>query len=172
MGYGVVRIHFNANKQAYQFYYDKVAAPGMPPHQHRYSFTSRILKGELTNRVYRITGNDPESTLQVEERSKGHQLDRYLIESNVTIIEACSFTVYEGQEYSIDWETYHTVESHAPKTLTLINKHPPYYDAGNPRYITDSKLPAEPYHHELGDGVFKLMSEDECWDIIKEVMKD
>lgn len=171
MGYGIVRMYLKNtnNEQAYQFYLNEIAAPGMPPHQHRYSFNSTVVKGALTNIVYRVVGTDPNSTLQIEEREPGHQLNRHLVQPNVAIQEACQFTVYEKEEYSIHWETYHIVKSATPKTVTHITK--TGYADKEPRYITDTVEPTEPYHHQLGNDVFKLMPTNQCWEIIEEVMR-
>ena len=163
MGLGVIKYVFR-NTRSYNFYSEKSAFLVNDIHEHRFSFTSKVIKGELKNYIYEVFGADPTSTLQVERGECKPYAERWVEVYNANVVELCNFTTKEGQSYRINFRTLHRVECVTPKVITLLNKKLPF-DQQQPRFITDSTQPSVCAFSEP-------KSEDECWEIIEYTLSD
>ena len=163
MGLGVIKHMFRGNR-AYHFYSDKTLAIVEDIHEHRFGFTSTVIKGELKNYIYEIDGTDPNSTLQVERGECTAGAERNIIQSNINLIEACTFTTLPSQSYHIEYTTLHKVECITPKVITLLTKELPNRQT-NPRFITDTANPSVCAFSEP-------KTEAECWELIEYTLSD
>ncbi len=162
-GMGVIKYKFGY--QAYHFYSGEIhQVRNTGIHSHHHSFTSKVLKGELKNYIYRVDGTDPDSTYQII-RKKSRINAKYIIEqSNVNLIEACSFTTVAGQSYHIEYTTLHKIECKALKVITYLNLKPlPRQKTIN--FATDTSLSmfSEPHSPK---------SEAQCWEVIEDILND
>lgn len=158
MGLGVVKYMFRGNR-AYHFYSERAPAIVDDIHEHRFSFTSKVVKGEMKNYIYEVFGTDENSTLRVERGECTSGAERIIEVENANVVELCNFTTKEGQFYHVDYRTLHRIECISPKVITLLDKELPY-EQTNPRFITDSENPSV-------CAFSQPKSKKECWEIIE-----
>ena len=158
MGLGVVKYPFCKN-QAYHFYSDRAKVLVEDIHEHRFSFTSRVLKGKLKTYIYDIDGTDPTSTLRVERRECAPGAQQEILQSNINLIERCTFVTEPNQEYHLHYTTLHKIECLTSKVITQIYKELPFAQE-TPRFITDEARPSVCAFSEP-------KTVNECWDIIE-----
>ena len=163
MGLGVVKYFFRDDR-AYHFYSELAPAIVDDIHEHRFSFTSKVVKGELKNYIYDVDGQDPNSTLQVERGECKAGAERNIEVPNANIIELCTFTTLAGQSYHISYNTLHRIECVTPKVITLLDKELPFVQT-NPRFVTDTAYPSV-------CAFSQPKTEAECWEIIDFTLKD
>ena len=162
MGLGVVKYMFRKDR-AYHFYSELAPAIVEDIHEHRFGFTSKVIKGIMKNYIYDVDGQDPKSTLQVERGECHAGAERVIEVPNANIIELCTFTTVEGESYHIAYNTLHRVESITPKVITLLAKEPRVQN--NPRFVTDAANPSV-------CAFSQPKSEKECWEIIDFTLRD
>jgi len=158
MGLGVIKYVFRKNR-AYHFWSDLAPAIVEDIHEHRFGFTSKVVKGELKNYIYDVVGQDPNSSLQVERGECVSGAERIIEVPNANIVEMCTFTTVEGKAYTIAYDTLHRVECVTPKVITLLDKNLPFQQE-NPRFVTDANNPSV-------CAFSQPKSEKECWEIIE-----
>ena len=163
MGLGVVKYPFRKN-QSYHFYSDKAKVLVEDIHEHRFSFTSNVIKGKLKNYIYDICGANPASTLRVERGECAPDVKRDIIASNINLIELCTFVTEPGQEYHIHYTTLHRIECLTTKVITLLNKELPFAQT-TPRFITDTANPSV-------CAFSQPKPTSECWEIIEYTLND
>ena len=163
MGLGVVKYVFR-NNRSYHFYSELAPILVEDIHEHRFGFTSKVIKGELKNYIYDIDGQDPDSTLQVERGECSPGAERTIEVPNANVVEMCTFTTVAGQSYHIAYDTLHRVECVTPKVITLLDKELPFQQE-NPRFITDAANPSP-------CAFSQPKSEKECWEIIEYTLND
>jgi hypothetical protein len=158
MGLGVVKYPFCKN-QSYHFYSDRAKILVEDIHEHRFSFTSRVLKGKLKNYIYEIDGTDPTSTLRVERKECAPDSQQEILLSNINLIERCTFITEPNQEYRMHYTTLHKIECLTTKVITHIYKELPFAQT-TPRFIADETKPSVCAFSEP-------KTVNECWDIIE-----
>jgi len=163
MGLGVIKYAFRKNR-AYHFYSNKILSIVDDIHEHKFGFTSTVIKGELKNYIYEIDGTDPNSTLQVERGVCGRDTIRTLVQSNINLVESCTFTTRPGQSYHIEYTTLHKIECLTPKVITLLTKELPLSQL-DPQFITDATKQAV-------CAFSQPKSDAECWELIEYTLSD
>lgn len=163
MGLGVIKYAFRGNR-AYHFWSDLAPAIVEDIHEHRFGFTSKIVKGELKNYIYNVDGQDPNSTLQVERGECFPGAERIIEVPNANVVEMCTFTTVAGKSYKITYDTLHRVELITPKVITLLDKEVPAVQE-NPRFITDTSCPSV-------CAFSQPRTQEECWEVIRYTLED
>lgn len=163
MGLGCVKYVFRQSSQAYHFYSDKAEILVEDIHEHRFGFTSKVIKGELKNYIYDVHSSDPESTLQVERGECKPGAERIVEVANANVVELCTFVTSPGQTYSLHQTTLHRIECVTPKVITVINREP--MTELMPRFIIDTANPSVCAFSEP-------KSVKECWEIIEYTLGD
>ncbi len=163
MGLGVIKYKFR-NNRAYHFYSEMAPAIVEDIHEHRFNFTSKVVKGALKNYIYDVQGQDKNSTLQVERGECTANAERTTEVPNANIVELCNFVTEEGQSYYIHYTTLHRIECLTPKVITLLDKELPNVQE-NPRFVIDTNNPSV-------CAFSQPKSEQECWEIIEYTLND
>jgi len=159
-GQGVIK--YRLRQEAYHFYdgtIHKVRNTGI--HQHFFSFTSSIIKGELKTRMYVISGTDPNSIFQLVR--KKHKSDRHFsVElDNITIAESCSFSTVAGRSYYLQYTGFHKIEMMEDKVVTHL-RHTGPYEQPTIGYLKDTTMPEADY--------LPAIPEKECWEIAADIL--
>ncbi len=123
-------------------YYDPESASGRATtvHSHRYSFTSLVLRGGFTNRLFRFEGRDGGDGRL--DGAVGFERDQ---------------AVQAGDVYTMHPEAIHTVADLQPDTVTLILQSEPQFhwstafdlETGEVRHIPDLVAAAERFRASL-----------------------
>jgi hypothetical protein len=161
LGLGVIKCRVG-NDRAYHFYCDRAEVLVNQIHDHRFSFKSTILRGELKNYIYEIAGTDPTSTLQVERGECKKGAERTIEVHNAKMKEICNYTNVEGGSYYMPYDTLHQIERLSPVVVTYIEKEP--FSQMEPRFVVDTSEPRV-------CAMSKPKTQDECWEIIDYALK-
>lgn len=160
-GLGFIQVKINKVLR-YHFYHPELISimPDEEIHNHRYDFTSSVLKGALNQTFYSVTPSDKEVWVQ---RSVSCDPDKPAPtdELNVDVIELSSFCIREGSKYTIKKDTYHKVNPVAEPTITLVQRHFPIekeYAQVVSRKSSDVVCPFSPKmdEHELFEWIDKI----------------
>lgn len=162
-GLGFIQLKINDNER-FHFYH-----PSLLPiinieeevHNHRYDFVSEVLIGELNNKIYHF---NPLITGQYMKEYESCNANTILSkeEKNFTIgnLELFSYIkINKGEKYFMDHRTFHTLET----SLCMTKLHRSEY----------FKKYAEVVKPLYGESIcpFSLkLSENDCWNIIEQVM--
>lgn len=157
LGLGVIKCRVGAD-ESYHFYSDRAEVLVNQIHDHRFGFTSTILKGVLKNTIYIIDGQDPDSVLQVERGECKKEADREILVANANMKELINFTSCVGESYYIAYDTLHQIEVVTPTLVTHLKKEP--FSQIAPRFVVDTSMPRV-------CAMSKPKTQDECWEIIE-----
>ena len=166
-GLGMIRLHLY--NDAYMFYSDKTEPFNHTIHDHRYSFTSSVLKGTLKNRLYSFDVVDYETDYMVTYKNMVGRIDYETygrtMHENVELRETCTFETRAGQQYHLDRSAFHSAEAITDKVITHMTRpRDPSWEAMS-EFIVNKKKPYE--------GVYsRPMSEKQCWEIIENTIND
>ena len=124
-GLGFIQIKIN-DEYRLHFYHKDLPAFVETPHTHRYDFTSTILKGNFTQNIYEVTkivsNNQQHNYIEVFESCGRGELSEALINYkkpvDCKLILINNYT--EGSSYTLDKNTYHTVN--ANDCITLLRR--------------------------------------------------
>jgi len=162
-GTGVVKLHVGGS-QIYRFYSDMAVTVTEGIHEHRCNFTSTVLKGVLKNHIYDVSGQDPDSTLQIVRSECKPNAEKIIEVPNATIAEQCNFTTLAGQSYYLAYNTLHHIERVTPKVITVMKKEPNIQEAA--RIVMDASIT------DYVCPISVKKSEKECWEIIEYTLND
>lgn len=129
-------------------------------HDHRYDFTSRVLRGRTTHRVFRFDraeGGDHSMHLVSCKPGDGHEPE-FVAAGNV--VEAGCYTMEEGSIYRFPHDQFHRIE--ANECITLVRREAVVKDMARILKPTDE--------HVCPFSV--TMSEDVLWRHIAELVED
>jgi len=157
LGLGVIKCRIG-KYESYHFYSDRSPVLVNQIHDHRFGFTSTILKGVLKNTIYIIDGQDPESVLQVERGECKKEADREILVTNANMKELTNFTSCAGESYYIAYDTLHQIEVVTPALVTHLKKEP--FSQIAPRFVVDTSVP-----HICA--MSQPKTRNECWEIIE-----
>lgn len=132
-------------------------------HNHRYDFTSTILAGTFTQKIYQVIPGathtiEDESCSEHENQTNGHA-------SQVLEPQLCSVTLLStetyvaGSTYTITADTYHTV--HTSDAITVLDRKP---------YSKEFAQVIRPNHHSTTCPFSKKISEDELWGMVEKIL--
>jgi hypothetical protein len=157
MGLGVVKLPVSP-RYAYHFYSDQAEIFCDPIHEHRFNFTSTVVRGRFKNTLYTLFDDDPNSPYVVEEGECGPDTEKNITMRNVRIHESASFVTSEGESYSLAYDTWHRVECLTNKVITFLDKQPFVHYMG--RILQDSRNP-------LPCSFSRPKTVKNCWEIIE-----
>lgn len=118
-GLGFIQLKLD-QKHRMHFY-----TPHLPPiipeedvHNHRYDFTSKILKGSLVQEIYGTTSGD-KYIKHFESCKEGVEVDDFHLFCDLVLTSRHTYSV--GSEYFISHETFHKVKA-IGECITLITR--------------------------------------------------
>ena len=117
-GQGAVKVMLK-NGERWNFYADIAPTFIMLPHDHRVSFRSKIMKGQLRHVLYDVTPADEETGLQLVANDCDGTDSRIVME-DVHLRKTMEMVHSEGQEYWLDRTQVHEVFLDSPKAITCI----------------------------------------------------
>lgn len=121
-GLGFIQIKINQNYRLH-FYTEKLPkiVDEEEVHNHRYSFTSKILYGKLIQRVYTITETDEANTLYtLEEESCNKEKPLHRDKRYCSLHEMGMQMFIAQSKYNIHHSVFHKIDAH--DTITLIKR--------------------------------------------------
>lgn len=127
-------------------------------HNHRYDFTSHILYGTFSQKLYQIT-SDTTHTVEDESCTEGIMSD--------TRPDACGIrplsdeTYVSGSHYTLSHETFHTV--HSSDAITLLDRKP---------YAKKFAQVIRPMNTPKTCPFSKKIPEDELWNIVEHLLRN
>jgi len=163
-GLGMIKFRID-DRFSYHFYSDDTPPIVDGIHDHHYNFKSDILMGIIKNYVYSVDGQDPNSTLRVEQGrgSLTGQQERVVVLENANLVELFSFERSEGESYNMAYDTFHCVETITDKVVTLIDTEIPFAQPHTNVIINTTK--------ENVGAFSQPKSTDRCWEIIEDILK-
>lgn len=129
-------------------------------HNHRYNFTSTILKGTLKNKIYQVEANENGKFMLIDEACNPNvaKSDKKLRVNQPKLIT--EFNTGIGQSYHIDKDVFHQVEA-LEGTITLVERGPVVKSMAQIIYPEDISTTC-PFSSNL--------PEEELWKIVKECL--
>lgn len=162
-GIGMIRLRVSET-QAYLFYSDLAVPFVNDIHDHRYSFSSDILRGTLRTDVYKFTESDEYTDLNIVRRYWGDR-EPEITAPNINLYKVCTFDAVEGETYNIDYRVFHHVTKTTPKLITCMTTQPLPWPVEANQFIESKSNPSAAID-------FKTMSKGECWEVIEYTLND
>jgi len=161
-GLGMIRLHLR--DVGYNFYSERTEPFNHTIHDHRYSFTSSVLKGVLRNRLYDYQEVDYETDYRLTYKTMFGKIDYdthgVVIHENVELRETCTFETRAGQQYHLDRSAFHSAEAVTDKVITCMTRPSDLPWEAMSTFIVNKRKPYE--------GVYsRPKTENECWEIIE-----
>lgn len=150
--------------QAYLFYSDLSEPFVNDIHNHRYSFSSHIIKGTLRTEVYKFTETDEYRDLNVVRRYWDMR-EPDIIAANIDLYKVCTFDAIEGDTYNIDYRVFHHVTKQTTKLVTCMTTQPEPWPVEANQFIESKSQPSAPI-------TAKQMSKERCWEVIEYTLND
>ena len=162
-GLGFVQLKLNL-EQRLHFYHPDLPPFVDQPHNHRYDFTSEVLKGGLHNIIWREDPNDPDGEPCVL------RFDSCTADDNLEIPEGrltrrrvvAEFYTEPPSQYYMPREAFHQVRPFNEPTVTLLERG---------LRVTDFAQILEPVNFEPVCPFSANLPEEELWDIVKKCLK-
>lgn len=156
-GLGFVQVKLDDRRRVH-FYHPDVPAFVEEPHDHRYGFVSRVLRGSLVNRVFRLVPGDSHEVSYESCRQGGPETPPGFRSGLEQVGE---FAVHEGSGYHVHPEAFHTVHPETP-TVTFLERELPSKEFA--RVVRPAGAPAVcPFS--------RPMPEDEVWRIVDDCVR-
>ena len=157
-GLGFIQVVFSPSTRAH-YYTDKIPQLNDEIHNHRYNFTSRIIKGHFIQNKYNLVPGDTH-LLTNESCNKEREVE-HNIAIPVGVDHVSSEHYYTGDVYNIFYNEFHNVYS-KDDTITLLNR---------TNIITDFAQVLLRKDQEKVCPFSNRMSEDDLYQIIESVIK-
>lgn len=157
-GLGMVRLRVG---QYGLLFYSELAPPiNHTIHNHRYSFTSKVLKGTIRNYLYEYDVVD-KSDYMLTQKDMVNKVDTIgtIIHDNVSLRNVCTFDTHEGDSYFMDQRTFHHVERVTNTLITQMDPSPLPWNA-TALFLIEKDIPYVGVYSEP-------KSPEECWEIIE-----
>lgn len=158
-GLGFIQVVVN-DFERFHFYSKHLPAFVGEPHNHRYNFTSFILKGELQQVLYNVsicTADGHSHMMRKENCQKGNNISS---EIKVKCIETFSMSLKEGSSYSMLHTQFHTVNP-IGECITKLIRGPYKKDLADVLRVK-GKEKACPFSVEIPEG--------QLWEIIRSML--
>lgn len=155
-GLGFIQLKLNETWRLH-FYSSELPAITEDIHNHRYDFTSRILKGQITNRLFQV---DPGDTHYLVNESCNPDISAPPEKREVTAGNYSVETYSEGESYRMLSDWYHTVE--AKNCITLLER------GGYKAEFAQVVLPKD---KESVCPFSKKIPEKQLWEIIRAMLQ-
>lgn len=157
--FGLGFIQLKINKE-YRLHFYTPELPAIVPeediHNHRYDFTSMILKGSLTQEIFSIDLSQKTHIMEDESCKSDIKCSSEKIPCGIKLLTKQIFCV--GSQYSIDHDTFHRVN--AKECITLLKR-------------TDYKKEFAKVVRKEGDHVCpfsKKIEEPKLWEIVEKML--
>ena len=140
------------------FYHERIPAFVEEPHDHRYDFISRVLRGRLQNRIWKLAPGDDHEVSYESCRQNGPAAPPGF---RTGLVELGCFNTHKGSGYHMNSETLHTVHPDFKRgpTITLVMRETPIKEFA--RSVKKVGVPSTcPFYRQIAD--------DELWDIVRE----
>lgn len=160
-GLGFIQVKLD-DRTRLHFYHRAIPAFVEEPHDHRYDFISTVVRGSLTNQIWKLTpGDDHEVSY---ETCRPGEASPPVLQQRTGLTLLGSFDVREGSGYHMNAETFHTVHptlSGGP-VITFVERELPFKDLA--RSVRKVGAPAVcPFSRPMPD--------DELWEIVRDCVK-
>lgn len=161
-GLGFVQVKMNDDSR-YHFYHPELEAFAENPHNHRYYFTSTVVRGSLRNHIWEFTTHQPTpgdvpAILRYESCDPATKVPDP--RCPVRVKKVSTFDVHEGSSYYLDANTFHQVERLGDgPCITHLVRGPKVDDLAGVVCL-EGKEDLCPFSRNL--------SEDELWRIVRE----
>lgn len=109
-GLGFIQLKIDDTHRLH-FYTPELPAFNEDIHNHRYDFTSHVLKGDIINRYYRVTEGD---THIIKNESCNPELSAPVLDKPCSVVEMESVLYGAGNRYSLTHDAFHTVHVEGP----------------------------------------------------------
>lgn len=109
-GLGFIQIKMESAWQRFHFYTISLPYKKEGIHNHRYSFKSRVLRGSLINTIWNVVSGDThiERSVSCKAGEEGKKVvGQYRSLDSFAVIH----NLQEGSEYTMNYRTFHQVES-------------------------------------------------------------
>ena len=161
-GLGFIQVKLRKNER-YHFYSPELAAitPPEEVHDHRYGFTSTVIKGVLEQELYAVEA-DPEAIWgwQMRQVSCDPEKPTPTTSEPVRLIRILKSEQVERSSYQIEHGAFHKVLPAKVNTITYLIRGPKIKEFA--RVVSKGKEEVCPFS--------KQMSEDECWVHVKKII--
>lgn len=161
-GLGFVQVKVSDTAR-YNFYHENVPAFVDEPHDHRYDFTSYVVKGELWNQIWVLDSNGIlDGTLENESCREGVTAPNDPVPVRLTM--GAHFVTTSGFTYSLQRNVLHTVRPVISKSpvITYVQRGPVLKEYARVFRATGAEKVC-PFS--------KNMPEDDLWAIVAECLR-
>lgn len=154
-GLGFIQIKVSEGER-YHFYHPSLPAFVDEPHDHRYDFSSNVLKGQLTNTLWNVTPGNSGNLISVtcEEGSNDEIIACGVIEC------LASFSMIQGSFYELKSDTFHTINPVYDSFGCVITK------LHRGRSVKPKARVFRPSENIKICPFSKQLNEDEIWEIV------
>jgi len=162
-GLGFIQVKMQDDSR-YHFYHPELEPFAENPHDHRYHFTSTVLKGTLENRIWKILSGPALPPTSVPAVSRFDSCSKDVsppdTRTPVDVEMVSTFKVTAGSSYFIDESTFHQVSLVGSEPCVTHLKRGPKTKEFSTVLLLNGKEEACPFSKNLG--------EFELWDIVRE----
>lgn len=148
------RVHFYTNKWHPTVKDEEI-------HNHRYDFTSTILKGYFAQTIYSTRPGWSHCKVQLTCKP-GHMGNMPTVEPTLYVDKLYRCEYGPGSKYTLDHNTFHNVEP-AHNTVTLLQTGPYKKDQSDILYLADTTIQC-PFSVQVSD--------EELWEEIERIIND
>lgn len=141
------------------FYTPKLPAFNEDIHNHRYDFTSHVIKGNIVNKYYQLAEGNSHL---LKNESCNQEIAAPVLDQPCAVVETEAVLYGEGNRYSLTHDVFHTVKAPGPciTCLTRGDYTKPYAQIVIPK----NGGGACPFSQEV--------AEDRLWEIIAEMLDE
>lgn len=159
-GLGFIQIKLNDKERVHVYCPEVVVTTDEEEiHDHRYGFTSKIIKGSLTNIIYGLDMSKDTHLISFESCDPNrpvHNTEKI----PCGIKEILAFTVNEGSVYSLDKDTLHRVK--ADRCITYLIRETPSKDVARVVSEKNKKLVCPFSVNKDEETLWKLVERELC----------
>lgn len=156
-GLGFIQVKIN-DEYRLHFFSEELTPFVETPHNHRYDFESKILKGQIKNNIYKLcNGND--YFVDKDSCQSGYKSEFSPI---LTGFELVSSNIYrQGEKYTMKHDVFHTVESN--NCITLLKRGKYFKNLADISYFSN-EMKICPFSQNI--------NEKELWRIVSKMLND
>lgn len=162
-GLGFVQIVLNDIERVHFYSSDKSLQTNEEIHNHRYNFTSQIIKGSFTNNLYDLNfSHDICTHIMTNESCNKDKPITNVINIPVNPILVSSIAYSPGESYNIGFNQFHTVDW-SDNTITYLKRSSIINDFAQV-VIDKDIIPVCPFENKL--------NEKEIWEIVESIINN
>ena len=162
-GLGFIQLKINDRKRVHFWVPEWPTIPGADNelHDHRYTLTSTILKGEIHNQIYTPVSTPNPTHELIEVSCKPNSTEEPQAIAQVTPIFLSSFISKVGDTYTLSPDAFHMAHT-IGSTVTFVERG---------KTIKDMARVIRPINSAFVCPFSIQYSEQQCWDKIEEMLK-